>query len=166
MASTALTAEEVRALLRYDPETGALYWRTTGRGRRLDCKAGSLDRHGYLQTRVNGRIYFNHRLVWLYVRGAWPEQVIDHIDGDVRNNRIENLRDVSRKANQENQRSAASSNFTTGLLGASLHKPTGKYVAAIQTAGKTQYLGLYDTPEEAHAAYISAKRELHQGSTI
>ena len=161
-----LTANQVRDLFEFDRSTGVIKWRVTGPGRRLDRLAGSKDRHGYLQTRVGGRIYFNHRLVWLFVHGHWPENVIDHINGNTTDNRIENLRDVPRKTNQENQRKAAASNKTTGLLGASLHKKTGKYVAAIQTDRKTKYLGLYATPDQAHAAYLSAKHQLHKGSTI
>lgn len=165
-ALATLTADQVRDLLDYDPATGNLAWRKTGKGRRLDRIAGSPDRHGYLQTRVNGRMYFNHRLAWLHVHGTWPQYVIDHINGNPADNRIENLRDVPRKTNQENQRKAAASNKTTGLLGASLHRKTGKFVAAIQTNRRTHYLGLYQTPEQAHAAYVTAKHQLHQGATI
>ncbi|QMV32443.1 hypothetical protein 8G_00049 [Ralstonia phage Hyacinthe] len=161
-----LTADSVRELLDYDPSTGAFRWRKTGKGRRLDLAAGSPDRHGYLQTRINGRIYFNHRLAWLYMFGTWPEFVIDHINGNPSDNRIDNLRDVPRKTNQENQRKAASSNKTTGLLGASLHKGTGKFVAAIQSGRRSRYLGLHETPELAHEAYLSAKRTMHEGATI
>ena len=164
--STAPTTEQVRELLDYDPMTGVMKWRKTGMGRRLDRIAGSADRHGYLQTRINGRMYFNHRLAWVYVHSTWPQHVIDHINGNPADNRIENLRDVPRKMNQENQRRAASSNKTTGLLGASLHRKTGKFVAAIQTDRKTHYLGLYETPEQAHAAYVNAKHQLHKGATI
>lgn len=165
-ALATLTADQVRDLLDYDPATGNLAWRKTGKGRRLDRIAGSPDRHGYLQTRVNGRMYFNHRLAWLHVHGTWPQYVIDHINGNPADNRIENLRDVPRKTNQENQRKAAASNKTTGLLGASLHRKTGKFVAAIQTDRTKHYLGLYETPEQAHAAYVTAKHQLHQGATI
>jgi hypothetical protein len=164
--SNALTAARVKEVLEYDPASGVLKWRKTGKGRRLDLVAGSVDRHGYLQTRVDGRIYFNHRLAWLYVYGEWPKNVIDHINGNPADNRIENLRDVCRKTNQENQRKAAASNKTTGLLGASLHSKTGKFVASIQTNRKTVYLGLYKTPDQAHQAYITAKHQLHEGATI
>lgn len=165
-ARSALTAQRVKELLSYDPETGKLKWVSTGKGRRLDRVAGSPDRHGYLQTRIDGQIYFNHRLIWLHVYGEWPRNVIDHINGNPSDNRIENLRDVSRKVNQENQRKAASSNKTTGLLGASLHKATGKFVASIQVDGDKRYLGLHETPEQAHQTYINAKRELHEGATV
>ena len=164
-AREVMTAAQARELLDYEPDTGLLMWRETGRGRRANRMAGSPDKHGYLQTRVQGRIYFNHRLAWLLVHGSWPENVIDHINGDKSDNRIANLRDVSRRTNQENQRKAALSNKTTGLLGASRHRKTGKFVASIQTNRKTKYLGLYVTPEQAHEAYVKAKHQLHQGAT-
>lgn len=164
--SRVLTAQEVRELFEYNNLTGELKWKTTGKGRKLNKIAGSKDRHGYLQTRIHKKIYFNHRLIWLHVYGEWPQQVIDHIDGNPLNNKIQNLRDVSRRTNQENQRKAASSNKTTKLLGSSLNKSTGKYVSTIQVNKKTIYLGLFKTPEEAHQKYLQAKRELHQGATI
>lgn len=156
----------IRELLEYFPLTGIIMWRETGKGRRIDRIAGCTDRHGYLQTRIDGKIYFNHRIAWAYVYGEMPSGVIDHINGDPSDNRIENLRDVTRKTNQENQRRAAASNTTSGLLGVSLHRNTGKFVASIQADRKSYYLGLYETPERAHEVYIAAKRKLHKGTTI
>ena len=161
-----LTVERLRSLLTYNPETGDIHWLVTGAGRRLNRLAGSPDRHGYLQTRIDYRMYFNHRLAWMFEHGSFPSGVIDHIDGDPLNNRISNLRDVDRRTNQENQRKAASSNKSTGLLGASLHRQTGKFHAHIQVRGKVISLGLHKTPELAHATYINTKRIMHKRSTI
>ncbi len=164
--STELTQERLRLLVTYDSGTGVISWNGIKNNQTSGRLAGSPDRHGYLQTRVDGKIYFNHRLAWLYVYGHFPICVIDHIDGNHLNNSINNLRDVSRRTNQENQRIAPLSNKTTGLLGATLHTKTGKFMAKIQVNRKQIYLGLFTTPEAAHAEYVKAKRELHIGVTI
>lgn len=164
--STALDQERLKLLLTYDDATGGFVWNGCGRNQTKGRNAGSLDRHGYLQTRIDGKIYFNHRLAWLYIYGKFPDGVIDHINGNPLDNRITNLRDVSRRTNQENQRSAPSSNKTTGLLGATFHKKTGKFLAKIQVKKKQIYLGLFLTAEQAHQEYLKAKRKLHIGATI
>lgn len=166
LAPSDLTQDRLRNLLKYDHLTGVFTWNGVGPNQTKGRVAGSKDRHGYLQTRIDHAIHFNHRLAWLYINGSFPSGVIDHIDGNPLNNRICNLRDVTRRVNQENQRRAPSSNKTTGLLGATLHKPTGKFMAKIQVNREQIYIGLFDTPMGAHTAYINAKRELHQGTTI
>jgi hypothetical protein len=159
-----LVESRLKELLEYTSETGEMKWKTTGKGRRLDRIAGSPDRHGYLQTRIDGAIYFNHRLAWLYVHGQFPQGVIDHIDGNPINNAIANLRDVPQRLNMENQRRAPISNKSTGLIGVSKHKLG--YMAKIQSARKQIYLGIFQTPEAAHEAYVVAKRQLHAGGTL
>lgn len=153
------------SLLDYDSATGMFTWRETGKGRRLDLIAGSLDRHGYSQIRIGKKIYFAHRLAWLWCHGEMPAEVVDHIDGNPCNNAITNLRSVSRRVNQENQRTAPSSNKSTGLLGVSLHA-SGKYVAKIQSNRRQIYLGVFATPQAAHARYVEAKRAIHEGNTL
>jgi hypothetical protein len=97
--------------------------------------------------------------------GAWPSGDIDHINGQKTDNRIENLRDVTRTINSENRR-GSNTNTATGYLGVSVHARSGKYRARIRAKGRLISLGLFLLPEEAHAAYISAKRDLHFGCTI
>jgi hypothetical protein len=159
-----ITFDRAQELLEYDPISGLLKWRVTGKGRRKDRMAGSVDRHGYQQTRVDGEIYFNHRLAWLLSYGSFPAGVIDHIDGNPANNAIANIRDVTQAVNMENQRQAPVSNKSTGFLGVSVHKYG--YMAKIQVKRKQIYLGLFETAEIAHEAYKTAKRELHKGGTL
>lgn len=165
-ALATLTISRLSELLVYDESTGVLSWKRTGKGRKIGRVAGSPDRHGYLQTRIDGKAYFNHRLAWAITHGSFPAEVIDHIDGNKLNNALNNLRDVTRRVNQENQRRAPVSNRSTGLLGATLHVKTGKFMAKIQVMRKQIYLGLFETAEGAHEAYLSAKRQIHQGVTI
>lgn len=156
-----LTAERLRELLRYDSETGEFHWRG-GEGRpRKKTKAGCKDKDGYIRIKVDQRLYAAHRLAWLYVHGEWPKHTIDHKNCVRSDNRIENLRDITREANMQNVKSAPRSNKSSGLLGASWHKAAGDWRANIAVNGKKRHLGRFDTAEEAHAAYLKAKAELH-----
>jgi hypothetical protein len=125
--------------------------------------AGSLRRDGYVYIMFDGFRGMAHQFVFLYVAGKWPIQEIDHIDGNKANNAFANLRQVSRRTNTENKRTAKRTS-TTGFLGVIRH-PRG-FVASIVNEGTRTYLGIYETPEAAHEAYIQAKRRLHQGCTI
>lgn len=161
-----ITAAFLRELFHYDPETGVFTRLVTrpGKGARVGDVAGTLKPSGYLTIWICGANHMAHRLAWLYVHGKWPDHEIDHIDGNRANNAIANLRDVTRSVNHENLRRARSDN-AHGFLGVSPFK--GKWwKARITVNGKWQHLGTFRTPEEAHAAYLEAKRRLHVGCTI
>lgn len=160
-----VSAEEVRAALDYEPDTGLFRWRVrTSKSVRVGDVAGSPTSNGYTRLRLNGVEYLAHRIAWLCVNGEHPTKLIDHIDGNKQNNAIANLRLVSMSENVQNQKRAMSHN-KTGFLGVSHH---GKNVfrAAINIGGKGVYIGSFKTPEAAHAAYLTAKREFHSACTI
>lgn len=168
MARTNLTAERLRELFTYSPETGAFKRRIdAGRWGRIKAgsSAGGVDTEGYLAIRIDGHIYRCHRLAWLYVTGEWPTKLVDHRDGVRANNRFANLRDESRQVNQENMHGPMSSN-TTGFLDVHFHKAAQKFEAFINVKGKKKYIGLFDSAEEASEAYLKAKRVFHSGCTI
>lgn len=162
-----LTVERLRELFRYDCETGefiriaATCPRYAGD---VGKRAGSPDGLGYRQIRIDGKLYRCHRLAWLYVFGEWPTKYIDHIDGDRGNDRIGNLRDVPQARNMENKRGAAKNN-RSGLLGV---VPTrgSRFCAQLCIGGRSTHLGTFDTAEEAHRAYVEAKRQHHAGCTL
>lgn len=110
--------------------------------------------------------YFAHRLAWLIYYGTWPKDQIDHIDGDRSNNRIANLREATHDENCENQHRAQSDNYTTGLLGASFDKRKRVFRASIMVKKVVYRLGTFKTAEEAHQAYLAAKRQLHAFNTL
>lgn len=163
MAAGHITAARLRELLTYDPETGAFTNRVK-RSRKVvpGEPAGGL-RCGYVAIRLDGRLYQAHRLAWLYMTGAWPAADVDHINGDRADNRWVNLRDVPHQANMQNQRRPRSDN-KTGFLG--VHRIGDRFGAQIKGPRGWLGLGYFATPEEAHAAYLKAKRELHEGCTI
>lgn len=104
-----------------------------------------------------------HRLAWLYIYGKWPQNELDHLDGNRANNKIANLRDAGDVLNSQNRRSPNKNNGV-GLLGVSRHGL--RFKAMIGVNWKIKYLGIFDTKEEAHAVYVKAKRKLHAGCTI
>lgn len=172
-----ISAETVRQLLAYDPETGALTWkprtpeRFASEYRTAECecetwnkkfagkRAGWLKPNGYRCITLDYRIYREHHIVWLFVTGALPKAHIDHRNGDRADNRISNLREATNAQNRENMK--RSSRNTSGFTGVSWHSQCGKWVAYISKNNVRHCLGLYSDPRDAHAAYLAAKTSLH-----
>lgn len=158
MAATILTADRLHEVLDYDQNTGVFVWKRKTGSRAVPGQVAGCDHSlGYRFVCVDGKRYKEHRLAWFYVHGQWPVGEVDHIDGSRNNNAIENLRDVSKSVNQQNLREAKS-HSKSGLLGVTKRR-SGGWCARIT-------IGTYDTPEEAHAAYVEAKQRLHPGCTI
>lgn len=165
MAKPILTAARVRELFYYCRTSGALYNKKRRKGVAAGTIAGTVRTDGRIQIMVGGKGYKAHRLIWLYVHGEWPNHSIDHIDGDQTNNKIENLRDVEPATNSQNMRKATSRS-QSGLLGAYKRSNAKGYYSMIHANGVRHYLGRFGTAEEAHKAYVTAKREIHDGCTI
>jgi hypothetical protein len=164
-----LTIDRVKELLSYDPETGLLAWRVNvGKRTRAGEVAGCLRKDGRVVVRLDYQLHYAYRLVWAIVHGRWPAEMIDHINGDPSDNRLVNLREASASLNNQNARKARTKS-KTGLLGASpagCPGEIGRFVAYIGSGSVRKNLGYFDTPEEAHAAYVAAKRQLHPGCTL
>jgi hypothetical protein len=161
-----ITQERLKFLLNYDPDTG-VFTRTcaTPRTRKFkDVPVGFVEGRGYMRATIDGRWYSLHRMAWLYVYGEMPD-VIDHINGDRSDNRICNLRNVDHKGNMSNQRKPHGDNLTK-RLGVTWDAHAGKYRANINHNKIRYHLGCFDDPDEAHEAYLEAKRKLHETCTI
>lgn len=150
------TQVRLHELFDYDPETGNLLWKVARQGIRVGDVAGCINTRGYRYVCVDGRDHRAHRLVWLYHHGEWPKNGIDHIDRDPGNNRIENLRDVSRALNNLNR------SLPNNIGYAGVSKNRSGFRAKIKIFGETVSLGTYDTPEEAHAVYKRVHFDLHR----
>jgi hypothetical protein len=160
-----MTADELRALLIYDPLTGKLYWRvrsleyfTSERSmKRWNTRyAGkmALDATGPRGTRIgaiHGKTVTAHRVAWCIYYGAWPENEIDHWNNMPSDNWITNLRDATRPQNCQNKTASGASRF----LGVSFHKASNKWTAQINLNGKRRYLGLFRSEREAAVKYDS-----------
>lgn len=160
-----ITAQRLREVLSYDAESGVFTWTKTVS---QTAKAGSIAGHahssGYRRITVDGCVMLAHRLAFLYMTGEWPSSEVDHINGDGLDNRMANLRDVPHATNAQNIRTAKSGRKYAGALG--VEKRGERWRAVIWHRGKNRSLGTYGTSDEAHAAYLSAKRALHAGCTI
>ena len=152
-----LTAEYLRSILSYDPETGIFTRkvRTSTRVKVGDV-AGSADGIGYLRIRLQSRKYKAHRLAWLYTYGEWPKDQIDHINRNRSDNRIANLREVTNKQNGQN-RSKPSSN-TSGYQGVHWNKQSSKWQVKIKHNCKDIHLGYFAYLEEAISTRKAAEK--------
>lgn len=154
-----IALDYIRQVLAYFPDTGKFVWKKRKtRQDLINCVAGSIGSHGYVSISVFNKKRLAHRLAWFYVTGSWPKEHIDHIDGNKINNVFSNLREATRFENLQNMRCATKRNKIK-LLGVSAHQ--GKWVMQIMTNGKRFRVSGFNTPEEAHAAYVTAKRQQH-----
>ena len=149
-----IDADILRSLLEYNPDTGVFTWRVTrgGAARKGDF-AGCLNSNGYRIIMVNGRFYRAHRLAWLYTHGVWPCGEADHINNIRDDNRICNIREATRSQNLANTRKHK------GDLPKGVTSHRRKFKAQLTVAGKRMFLGMFDTPELAHAAYCEAAQK-------
>lgn len=168
MSVADLTADRLREVINYCSETGVFTWRFhhDRHKAKLGEAIGWLSPQGYRYLNILGKLHLSHRIAWLYVHGEWPAHHIDHKNGDRDDNRISNLRDVPQRVNNQNLR-AANSSSQTGVLGVSLsRRKANPFCARIVINKKIIHLGGFKTAEQAHAAYIKAKRELHPGGLL
>lgn len=157
-----LEYREALELFRYDYETGVLYWRWRINNRvPKTLEAGTQRKSnsdGYLNVSVYGRIYPVHRIVMLMCYGFYGEGLeVDHINHVRNDNRLFNLRFVTRSENSKNQ--SVSSKNTSGVTGVYFSKAKKKYIAQIKVNRETIYLGIFETLEGAAEARRQADRK-------
>ena len=157
-----ITQERLHELLDYNPDTGVFIWMVDFNHIKAGSIAGYVHRERnkeYRTIRIAGKDYKAHRLAWIFVHGCWPKKQIDHINGDKGDNRLVNLREASNGQNKAN--SGLSKANTSGYKGVSRQSYRRGWRAQIKKNGKSRYIGGYDTPEEAHAAYCIEAEKLH-----
>ena len=157
---TELTAEQVRDLLDYHPQTGLFTWRRTlsnraTAGSAAGCKHRTL---GCIYIGIGGRIYKAHRLAWLHTHGAWPNKGIDHINGDHADNRIANLREANQAENMQNLWRPHRDN-RGGFMG--VVKDGGAFIAKLKAGPYIVQSVRFPTASEAHACYLQIKASFH-----
>ena len=166
--------EEIRKLLRYEPDTGKLYWleRTPDtfedgkQSAETACRrwntryAGkeafaTVTGEGYRQGSIFAESYLAHRVIWALQQGEWPTHEIDHINGVKNDNRIENLRAVTKGENSRNLPMRADN--SSGVTGVTWHKKALKWQAQIAVNGRLLHLGRYAEKDDAVAARKAAE---------
>ena len=151
-----LTQERLKELIYYDPETGIFKRKNPVSNSK---PITSLHSQGYIRFTVDRVFHYAHRLAWLYVYGEFPDGVIDHINRQKQDNRISNLRISDHSKNGHN--SNLSRRNKTGYTGVTFSPFAGKYRSCLVKNRKRIHIGYFDTPEEAHFAYLQAKQKLY-----
>lgn len=157
MKGNALTQDRVRELLEYTEDTGVFIWRVSRGLAKVGQVAGSKHSEGYWTIRLDRKLEYAHRLVFLYLQGYIPDE-IDHINGCRHDNRACNLRPASRAENNHNAKLRKDN--TSGVKGVTWHRRLGKWQAQIQENGKHVSLGCYDSVEEAARAVRGARQRV------
>ena len=134
----------------YDSETGNFY-RTSNPSKPI----GTINAGGYIVFRHNNKLVYAHRIAFAMTNGYFPI-LVDHINGNRADNRIVNLREASASLNSQNRKAA----------GFAKPKQTKKWSASITVNRKRKHLGYFDTPEEAHIAYLDAKKVQHPNALV
>ena len=174
MAIDNFTLAQLSEFMSYNGATGQFtriaHCRSPISGRMSNqSKLGTITRKpnagGYMVISIFNKSCYAHRLAWLFIHGEWPNGAIDHINGNKLDNRTVNLRLCEAATNQQNIRAAKKGNLT-GLLGVTPCNESARYIAAIMVDGRNIFLGRFDTPDLAHAAYLGAKRIAHPYGTL
>jgi hypothetical protein len=145
-----LDYKELHRLLSYDEETGIFRWKVQlSPSGLVGNVAGYKDT--YIIISIRGKKYTAGRLAWLYVYGEWPELLIDHIDRNKHNNAIDNLREATNTQNL--------CNADRVINAKGYYFDNGRYKSKIKVNGRDITIGRFNTEEEAHTAYIQAKKQ-------
>lgn len=166
----------LRTLLRYEPDTGRLFWlrrdvglfeATPNKTAEQLCKwwngcfAGAeaftaTGNHGCRHGKLFNTAFYAHRVAWAIQHGFWPEHEIDHINGNRADNRIENLRAVDHQTNMQNKKLYRSNG--SGEHGVSYHPGKDRWQAYITVSGSRRHVGTFRTVEAAIDARRNAQR--------
>lgn len=150
-----ITQEYLKSIVEYDVKSG-LFFKKDG------TQFGWIRKDKYRLCRINGKDYYQHRLVFLYLFGEIPLKYVDHINGDPSDNRIENLRQATQSENIQNQKKPHVDN-KSGYLGVHWSNLYKTWIAQISKNGKRKTLGRFKTAEDAHKRYLEEKSIFHDG---
>ncbi len=165
--------ETLRKLLRYEPETGKLFWlprdreffQTSNQFKIWNIRFANkealtaITANAYKGGHILNRKYLAHRVIWAIQIGSWPNENIDHINHDKIDNRWSNIRAATKSQNNANKPSRP--NSTSKYMGVCWYAKSKKWRAQIRKNNQKNYLGSYDCEIDAAKAYDQAAREIH-----
>lgn len=151
--------EDIREYLRY--EDGKVYWtQKPCKKVRAGAEAGHFSKSkGYRTILFRGVQYRTHRVIWFLVKGEQPTSILDHINNDATDNRIENLRPASMNQNQHNAKTRKDN--TSGVKGVYWHKPNKRWIARVKINNKYIHIGNFTDLNEAEQAVKEARQQIH-----
>jgi len=153
-----VTQDRLKELVHYDPASGIFTRiKDAGPNAKAGVVVGCKNSKGYLQVVIDGKHYKLHRLAFLYMTGEFPDHEVDHINRECSDNRWSNLRVATKSQNLRNV--GPHKTNKSGYKGVSWKKDVSKWIAQIRANGKVRYLGMFDDPKEAHAAYVEAAKK-------
>lgn len=150
-----MNIDALKSLLRYDPETGLIYWIAKGKGKIKKKAAGTLLHSGYLGICIGPKRWQAHRIAWALHHGNWPKDQVDHINGVKIDNRACNLREATNSQNGKNLKLSKANK--TGIAGVCWSERYQNYRAYIKVEHKQKYLGTFKTIEDAAKARNDAE---------
>jgi hypothetical protein len=154
------TDDDIKQYFSYQQSTGQIVWKDRPHGAHITigAVAGWLDKNGYHVIGIHNTRIFAHRVAWFLHYGEWPYGQVDHINGIPNDNHIENLRIVTCRQNQQNQKKHRSGR----LVGAYFDKRafTNPWKSKIIINGKQHHIGSFATELEAHTAYMSEYKRM------
>ena len=149
----------------FELKDDCLYWKNVvhlNQSKLIGQKAGFIHSTGYRHITFMGKQHKAHRLIWLYVYGYLPKE-IDHINGDRQDNRLENLREVTRSQNQLNK--SLAKNNTSGTKGVSWHKKSKSWTVRLSVNKQSKNIGYFKDLELAELVAIEARNKYHGNYT-
>jgi len=155
-----ITQAELKSYLSYDKETGIfIRIKTTSNRSKINSVAGNVRPDGYMEVKVAGNAYLQHRLAWLYEYGVWPSKMLDHINGVRNDNRIENLREVDFRENTYN--SKIRSDNKSGVRCVSWNNRQKCWEVRMKVDNKLKYFGNYKDLQDAKAKSEQIRKRHH-----
>ncbi len=134
------------------PHMPAHAWNKRYAGR----EAGRASHDGYVRITFRGRSFYAHRIVWAMVNGTWPHTMLDHVNGDTSDNRIENLRLSNASSNAKNM--VLQSRNTSGVTGIHWVSRERAWRATIVSQGRNYLIGRFKDFSKAVEARLAAEK--------
>lgn len=153
-----ISLDYLLSVLHCDKENGIFTWKIPARRRKIGDVAGTVRRDGYVQIQIKYRLYLVHQLMIFVQYGEYPKYEIDHINRIRSDNRLTNLRVVTRKENSENK--SLLSNNKSGYRGVCWDSDKQKWLVQVKHNGVNYYVGRYIDIEDANIAAVNFRNQI------